>query len=55
MSKIDQIHQRAVMLCMSKMSKILKEAITDFLEFISLLFKMSKINQIHLKTVMLCM
>ena len=55
MSKIDQIHLRAVMLCMSKMSKILKEAITDFLEFISLLLKMSKINQIHLKTVMLCM
>ena len=43
------------MLCMSKTSKILKEAITDFLEFISLLLKMSKINQIHLKTVMLCM
>ena len=55
MSKIDQIHLRAVMLCMSKTSKILKEAITDFLEFISLLLKMSKINQIHLKTVMLCM
>ena len=54
-SKIDQIHIRAVMLCMSKMSKILKQAITDFLEFISLLSKMSKINQIHLKTVMLCM
>ena len=50
--KIDQIHIRAVMLCMSKTSKILKQAITDFLEFISLL---SKINQIHLKTVMLCM
>ena len=30
MSKIDQIHIRAVMLCMSKMSKILKQAITDF-------------------------
>ena len=55
MSKIDQIHLRAVMLCMSKTSKILKEAITDFPEFISLLLKMSKINQIHLKTVMLCM
>ena len=53
-SKIDQIHIRAVMLCISKMSKILKQAITDFLEFISLLSKMSKINQIHLKTVMLC-
>ena len=28
MSKIDQIHIRAVMLCMSKTSKILKQAIT---------------------------
>ena len=36
-SKIDQIHIRAVMLCMSK---ILKQAMTDFLEFISLLSKM---------------
>ena len=42
MSKIDQIHIRAVMLCMSKMSKILKQAITDFLEFIPLLSEMSK-------------
>ena len=50
-----QIHLGAVMLCMSKTSKILKQAITDFLEFISLLSKMSKIDQIHLKTVMLCM
>ena len=49
------MHLRAVMLCMSKTSKILKEAITEFLEFISLLLKMSKINQIHLKTAMLCM
>ena len=55
MSKIDQIHIRAVMLCMSKMSKILKQAITDFLEFISLLSKMSKIDQIHIRAVMLCM
>ena len=30
MSKIDQIHLRAVMLCMLKTSKILKQAITDF-------------------------
>ena len=37
------------MLCMSKTSKILKLAITDFLEFISLLLKLLKINQIHLK------
>ena len=28
MSKIDQIHIRVVMLCMSKMAKILKQAIT---------------------------
>ena len=31
-SKIDQIHLRAVMLCMSKTSKILKQAITDYIE-----------------------
>ena len=42
MLKIDQIHIGAVMLCMSKMSKILKQAITDFLEFIPLLSEMSK-------------
>ena len=30
MLKIDQIHLRAVMLCMSKTSKILKQAIRDF-------------------------
>ena len=42
MSKIDQIHIRAVMLCMLKMSKILKQTITDFLEFISLLLGMLK-------------
>ena len=39
MSKIDQIHIRAVVLCMSK---ILKQAITDFLEFIPLLSERSK-------------
>ena len=33
-SKIDQIHLRAVMLCMSKTSKILKQAITDYIELI---------------------
>ena len=32
MSKIDQIHIRAVMLCMSKTSKILKQAITGVYE-----------------------
>ena len=42
MLKIDQILIRAVVLCMSKMSKILKQAITDFLEFIPLLSEMSK-------------
>ena len=34
MSKIDQMHLRAVMLCMSKTSKILKQAITDYIELI---------------------
>ena len=33
-SKIDQIHLRAVMLCMLKTSKILKQAITDYIELI---------------------
>ena len=32
--KIDHIHLRAVMLCMSKTSKILKQAITDYIELI---------------------
>ena len=40
MLKIDQIHLRAVMLCMSEMSKM---------------SKMSKIDKIHLRAVMLCM
>ena len=53
MSKIDQkIHIRAVMLCMSKTSKILKQAITGVYESMS---KMSKIDQIHIRAVMLCM
>ena len=34
MSKIDHIHLRAVILCMSKTSKILKQAITDYIELI---------------------
>ena len=34
MSKIDHIHLRAVMLCMSKTSKILKQAITDYIGLI---------------------
>ena len=52
MSKIDQIHIRAVMLCMSKTSKILKQAITGVYKSMS---KMSKIDQIHIRAVMLCM
>ena len=65
MSKIDQIHLRAVMLCMSKMSKMGKEHtdtffIIPFLIWYSLnvmlsMLKMSKIDQIHLTAVMLCM
>ena len=34
MSTIDHIHLRAVILCMSKTSKILKQAITDYIELI---------------------
>ena len=34
MSKIDHIHLKAVILCMSKTSKILKQAITDYIELI---------------------
>ena len=49
MSKIDQIHIRAVMLCMSK---ILKQAITGVYLSMS---KMSKIDQIHIRAVILCM
>ena len=52
MSKIDQIHIRAVMLCMLKTSKILKQAITGVYES---MWKMSKIDQIHIRAVMLCM
>ena len=34
MSKIDHIHLKAVILCMSKTLKILKQAITDYIELI---------------------
>ena len=64
-SKIDQIHLRAVMLCMSEMSKMGKEHTHTFW-FIPFLIwyclnemlsmsKMSKIDQIHLMAVMLYM
>ena len=34
MLKIDHIHLKALILCMSKTSKILKQAITDYIELI---------------------
>ena len=52
MSKIDQIHLRAVMLCMSKMSKIDQIHLRAVMLCMS---KMSKIDQIHLRAVMLCL
>ena len=65
MLKLDQIHLRAVMLYMSKMSKMGKEHtdtffIIPFLIWYHLnvklsMLKMSKIDQIHLRAVMLCM
>ena len=65
MSKIDQIHLRAVMLCMSKMSKMGKEHTHTFfiitfliryhLNVMLSMSKMSKIDQIYLRAVMLCM
>ena len=65
MSKIDQIHLRAVMLCMSKMSKMGKEHTDTFfiipfliwycLNVMLSMSKMSKIDQIHLMVVMLYM
>ena len=68
MSKIDQIHLRAVMLCISKMSKMEKEHTDTFfiipfliwyhtyhLNVMLSMSKMSKIDQIHLRVVMLCM
>ena len=65
MLKIDQIHLRAVMLCMSKMSKMGKEHTDTFfiipfliwyhLNVMLSMLKMSKIDQIHLRAVMLFM
>ena len=55
MSKIDQIHLRAVMLCMSKMSKIHQIHLRAVMLCMSKMSKMSKIHQIHLRAVMLCM
>ena len=57
-SKIDQIHLRAVMLCMSKMSKMSKIDqihLRAVMLCMSKMSKMSKIHQIHLRNVMLCM
>ena len=65
MSKIDQIHLRAVMLCMSKMSKMGKEHTDTFfiipfliwyhLNVMLSMSKMSKIDQIQLMAVILYM
>ena len=70
MSKIDQIHLRAVMLCMSKMWKMGKEHTHTFLYRVcdmskvsemsfsfslNVILSMSKIDQIHLRAVMQCM
>ena len=65
MSKIDQIHLRAVMLCMSKMLKMGKELTDTFfiipfliwycLNVMLSMLKISKIDQIHLMAVMLYM
>ena len=44
-SKIDQIHLRAVMLCMSKTLKILKQAITDYIELI--LFHVEDVEDVY--------
>ena len=62
MSKIDQIHLRAVMLCMSKMGKehtdtffIIPFLIWYCLNVMLSMSKMLKIDQIHLMAVMLYM
>ena len=52
MSKIHQIHLRAVMLCMSEMSEIDQAHLRTVM---LCMLKMSKIDQIHLRAVMLCM
>ena len=62
MSKIDQIHLRAVMPCMSKMSKMGKEHTDTFFTIpfliwyhLNVILSMSKIDKVHLRAVMLCM
>ena len=62
MSKIDQIHLRAVMLCMSEDRKrtyrhYFYHNFLNMISFVVMLCmsKMSKIDQIHLRAVMLCM
>ena len=62
MLKIDQIHLRAVILCMSKLSKMGKEHTDTFFIItfliwyrLNIMLSMSKIDQIHLRAVMLCM
>ena len=62
MPKIDQIHLRAVMLCMSKMGKehtdtffIIPFLIWYHLNVMLSILKMLKIDQIHLRAVILCM
>ena len=44
-SKIEQIHLRAVMLCMLKTWKILKQAITDYIELI--LFHVEDVEDVY--------
>ena len=67
MSKIDQVHLRAVMLCMSKMGKehthtflnricgMSKMSEMSFSFSLNVMLSMSNIDQIHLRVVMLCM
>ena len=70
MAKIDQIHLRAVMICMSKMakehthtflyrvcdmSKVSEMSFSFSLNVILSMLKMLKIDQIHLRAVMQCM
>ena len=47
MSKIDQIHLRAVILCMSKMSKMGKEHAHTFLLITFLIFNRFSIRMLH--------
>ena len=67
MLKIDQIHLRVIMLCMSKMGKehthtflyrvcdMSKMSEMSFTFSLNVILFKSKINQIHLRIVMLCM